>query len=209
MAKTREKVQQHGFWDQEVSLHKHDEICIWAFEHALDIFKAVCSKDFDRDWVKIDLLEEFRNDQNALAIAREFQKKNPRPLPRIKAKKLEYVLHSYSGYQNSVSKLVGYADLVIETEMPCLKEIIDYSSAPYGRSELKELKLQWSKGPSILVEAKSIMPTLGELMRQINLYRTAFFGEVVVVSPDDQFQSILAEQNVSFVLYAPVKSNAG
>lgn len=201
MAKTRAKVQQHGFWDPEVSVNKHDEICIWAHEHALNIFRAVCPKDFDRNWVKGDLPEELRSDQNALALAREFQEKTPRPVPRIKAKKLEYVLHSYSGYQDKVERLVGYADLLITTELPCLYPIRDYDSIAYGKSQLTGFRLQWNQGPSILVEAKSTMPTLGELMRQINLYRTAFRGLIVVVSPDDQFQSILADQDVSFIRY--------
>ncbi len=203
MAQTRAKVQQHGFWDPEVSVHKHDEICIWAHEHALDIFRAVCPKDFDRNWVTGDLPEEFKTDRNARALAREFQEKTPRPVPRIKAKKLEYVLRSYSGYQDKVEKLVGYADLLITTELPCLYPIRDNDSIRAGLHPLKGFQLDWDQGPSILVEAKSTMPTLGELMRQINLYRTAFGGLVVVVSPDDQFQSILADQNVSFIRYVP------
>lgn len=203
MAQTRAKVQQHGFWDHEVSVHKHDEICIWAHEHALDIFRAVCTKDFDRNWVTGDLPEEFKADQNARALAREFQEKTPRPVPRIKAKKLEYVLRSYSGYQDKVERLVGYADLLITTELPSLYPILDYDSIRAGRPLLTGFKLIWDQGPSILVEAKSTMPTLGELMRQVNLYRTAFGGLVVVVSPDDQFQSILADQNVSFIRYVP------
>ncbi|OYU44192.1 MAG: hypothetical protein CFE44_14255, partial [Burkholderiales bacterium PBB4] len=130
-----------------------------------------------------------------------FQEKTSRPVPRIKAKKLEYVLRSYSGYQDKVERLVGYADLLITTELPCVYPIRDFNSIAYGRSQLKGFELKWAQGPSILVEAKSMMPTLGELMRQINLYRTAFRGLIVVVSPDDQFQAILADQDISFIRY--------
>ena len=45
-------------------------------------------------------------------------------------------------------------------------------------------KLTWSSDEEarhILVEAKSVLPTVGELMRQIQLYRTAFRGKFVVV----------------------------
>jgi hypothetical protein len=53
----------------------------------------------------------------------------------------------------------------------------------------------------LLVEAKSVLPTVGELMRQIQLYRTAFGGKIVVVSPDDSYSNILSEQGVTFVKY--------
>ena len=67
------------------------------------------------------------------------------------------------------------------------------------------VELRWTtqRANRILVEAKSELPTLGELMRQINLYRTAFDGKVVVVSPDDTFADILKEQGVTFIKYAP------
>ena len=55
----------------------------------------------------------------------------------------------------------------------------------------------------VLVEVKSKLPTLGELMRQINLYRTAHKGPIVVVSPDDSFQELLAGQRVLFLKYEP------
>jgi len=54
---------------------------------------------------------------------------------------------------------------------------------------------------NILAEAKTKLPSLGELMRQIQLYRTAFYGHVVVISPDDSFAEILAEQDIVFIKY--------
>ena len=38
-------------------------------------------------------------------------------------------------------------------------------------------------------------------MRQINLYRTAFKGPVVIVSPDDSYADLLHEQGVLFIKY--------
>jgi hypothetical protein len=57
--------------------------------------------------------------------------------------------------------------------------------------------------PTMTPFACGHMPTVGELMRQINLYRTAFGGKFVVVSPDDSRADILKEQGVTFVKYAP------
>lgn len=34
MARAREKLPQIGFWDAEVALPKHDDICTWIYENA-------------------------------------------------------------------------------------------------------------------------------------------------------------------------------
>lgn len=42
------------------------------------------------------------------------------------------------------------------------------------------------------IEVKSELPTVGELMRQHNLYRQSC-SQVIVVVPDDRYAAILAE----------------
>ncbi len=44
------------------------------------------------------------------------------------------------------------------------------------------------------------MPSLGELMRQLNLYRLVY-RDVVVVSPDASYQDLLREQGMLFMPY--------
>lgn len=51
MAKSREKIQQIGFWDAEVSNASHDKVCLWAYENADLIVRAVFPKLFDRGWL--------------------------------------------------------------------------------------------------------------------------------------------------------------
>jgi len=205
MAKSREKIQQLGFWDTEVSKPDHDAVCLWAYENADSIFRTVCPERFDQPWLKDEVHFDYDNkDQSAIDLARAFTKANPRPNPRVFKKTLEYVLKSYTGYQDKMERIVGYADLLIETELPGVGP--RYKAATtWGADDIFDgFGLTWSRdreAPCILVEAKSVLPTVGELMRQIQLYRTAFRGKFVVVSPDDSYAQILAEQGVTFVQY--------
>lgn len=51
-----------------------------------------------------------------------------------------------------------------------------------------------------IVEVKSVLPTLGELMRQLNLYRQAY-PNVVLMAPDERYAELLKEQGVLFMKY--------
>lgn len=200
MAKSREKVQQLGFWDAEVSKPDHDAVMLWAYDNAEMIVRTVYPERYDQRWLKDEVLNNYGwNEPKFVQLAREFTDANPRPNPRICGKTIEYVLKSYTGYQDRMERIVGYADLLIETELPAVAvsdddtHIIQAWTKDLGRRQ---------RAPRVLVEAKSVMPTFGELMRQIQLYRTAFDGKMVVVSPDDQYASLLAEQGVTFIKYA-------
>lgn len=201
MAKSREKVQQLGFWDAEVSKPDHDTVMLWAYDNAEMIVRTVCPDRFDQPWLKDEVLHTYGWDNDRFVqLAREYTNANPRPNPRICQKTIEYVLKNFTGYQDRIERIVGYADLFIETELPAVvvsddnTQVIQVWTKDLGRGQ---------RAPRILVEAKSVMPTVGELMRQIQLYRTAFGGKIVVVSPDDQYANLLAEQGVTFIKFAP------
>lgn len=190
MAKSREQVQQLGFWDTEVSETPHDKIQIWAYENADYIFREVCPDLFEGGWRTGDPLRGYSGiSQRVREAAKVFAVQNPRPLPRIWRKDIEPVLTRRTGYQERNEQLVGYADLIFHTQTPIVTLIDDNDTIDIG----------WEHGPSLLLEVKSKMPTLGELMRQLQLYRTAFKGLLVVVSPDDRYASILGEQEVHFI----------
>lgn len=206
MAKSREKVQQLGFWDAEVSKPDHDTICLWAYKNAEMIFQAACPEIFDHPWLTDEVHLPDRKEDATRDQAKTFVNANSRPNPRITKKTLEYVLKSHTGYGGKLEKIVGYADIVLETEVPHIWATYKANPNGYGEDLFDGFGIGWSRridAPTILIEAKSVMPTVGELMRQINLYRTAFSGRFVVVSPDDSYADILKEQGVTFVKYAP------
>lgn len=221
MAKSREKTQQLGFWDPEVSTPVHDEIVLWAYRNADQILKAVCGEDYERPWDWVDFGHRYlpsfyingAEAQKEKAAAEAFMKDNPRPRPQVVGKTLEMVLKTRTGHKQNFEKIVGYADLVLEVEFPFLCEVT--AGDEVGKYTFVEIEVstggrgccKWphpSHTPSILVEAKSAIPSLGELIRQLNLYREAFTGPIVVVSPDARHAEILEEQGVVFVLFPSV-----
>lgn len=206
MAKSREKVQQIGFWDTEVKSPDHDNVCLWAYHNAEAIFRAAYPEQFERDWIAHDMDTPAHNDVQRESILRaswDFAKTTSRPNPRIAKRSLEYVLRSYTGVRGDIERIVGYADVLIETELP--KVGLTYTEQSDGRRDdvFSGCELTWStnRAPRILVEAKSVLPTVGELMRQLQLYRTAFGGRIMVVCPDDRYAQILKEQGVLFMQY--------
>ena len=207
MAKTRDKVQQIGFWDSEVKNPDHDAVCLWAYNNAEAIFRIAHPEEFDRDWEPQDIDSPPHNDSqrdSILEATRAFAKSNRRPNPRISNKSLEHVLRSYTGFRNDIERIVGYADLLIEIALPRVTHNYIEQRGKYPDYVFVDCDITWSsehRSPRIVVEAKSVLPTIGELMRQIQLYRTAFRGKFVVVSPDASYSQILAEQGVLFVQY--------
>ena len=116
MAKSREKIQQIGFWDAEVSKPDHDAVCLWAYENADLIFRACYPKIFDHTWLTNEASSQGVEGQSTIDQIKVFANANPRPNPRAFKKTLEYVLKSYTGYQDKMERIVGFADLLIETE---------------------------------------------------------------------------------------------
>ena len=212
MAKSREKIQQIGFWDAEVSNASHDQVCLWAYENADLIVRTAFPTMFDREWLdnEIHRVRHYNNDQSTIDMKNAFRAANPRPNPRIFNKTLEYVLKSYTGYQNKLERIVGYADLLIQFQLPTICPKYKPAAKVGEDDEFDGYELGWSNEtpreinyPIIIVEAKSVLPTVGELMRQIQLYRTALNCAYVVVSPDESYTKILAEQGVTFIKYSP------
>jgi hypothetical protein len=199
LAKGREKVQQQGFWDPEVSSPDHDTIVLWAYNNPELIVRAVHPELFDRPWRREDVRKGYCESPPGTPPANlvETERPNPRFICR-----LEHRLEYRHGYQDRNIQVVGFADLLIVSELPYIEE--RYLDKYGGQKELAERALIWScdHTPRVLVEVKSKLPTLGELLRQINTYRSAFMGKYVVVAPDDTYGEVLSEQGVHFIKYA-------
>lgn len=188
MSRAREKLPQIGLWDAEVPKPDHDAICLWVYENAETVVRAAFPK-FERDWREDDF--EDHGLQPPEGARERAQQRYPRPSPRVGGRTLEYVLQREAAYARGTGQIVGYADVMIQLELPAM--VVPQQGAEF------ELRWHQSERARVLVEVKSILPTLGELMRQLNLYRTAHHGPVVVVSPDARYAAVLAEQGIAFV----------
>ena len=202
MARAREKLPQIGFWDSEVALPKHDDICQWVYHNADKVLRAIHPEHFDRDWIREDFSDA--TGVSTTELGKEFLEKNPRPNPKVAKREIEPVLRSYSGHNNNYERIVGYGDVLLTYFLPKVANIYD-PNILINRDAVIGYQVSGYRY-QLMVEVKSALPTLGELMRQLNLYSTAFREKQAVVSPDDQFADILREQGYGFMLYNPSSS---
>ena len=115
-------------------------------------------------------------------------------------------IQSYSGYNRNVERIVGYGDVLLTYMFPTVGNIYDPTILS-NRDAVIGYQIS-GDGYQVLLEAKTVLPTLGELMRQLNLYATAFNGKQAVISPDDRYATILREQGYGFMLYKPANKSA-
>lgn len=192
MASAREKIPQLGLWDDEVPKISHDKIVLWAYQNAEFLLQSYLQAFPERDYRKA-LGDKWAGDGISYANAgkklSELPPLPPKPTTLVTSRELEKVITQHSEHGRSLPRILGYADLVIQWGDP--------------RAEWYAEKDKWvvtASTRSLLVEAKTTMPSLGELMRQINLYRQVY-GSVVVVGQEDSYAEILREQGVLFVKY--------
>lgn len=94
--------------------------------------------------------------------------------------------------------VAGFIDYLVEATLPVL-------SVGGERDQLK-----WVINPSpvkVYFEAKTKIPSIGELIRQINFYQSYEPGVYVVVSPDDSAEGTLRGQGIGFVKCPELLSN--
>ncbi len=86
--------------------------------------------------------------------------------------------------------VVGFVDLAVGVRMTRSATVIG-STTPIPSVEIQEI---------FFLEAKSGQIRLGELLRQINLYRAyGRDGYWVVVGPDDRYAELLRSQDIAFI----------
>ncbi len=142
--------------------------------------------------------EEIWKFEDRIRLLGEWRKLGTPPkMPPVKAYGIpqwEYIIENRNGYP------VGSIDLYVRINVPklCLT----------GEGDRKIVKKpEWSiftDTEKLFFEAKTKMPTLGELFRQLNFYKTAIQGLYVVVSPDDREAETIRKQGFGFI-HCPVK----
>lgn len=100
--------------------------------------------------------------------------------------------------------IVGYAHIVFSITTSGL-----HASTPpadnAGRPLVGTGKLDWFTFPTdprtIALDAKSTIPSLGQLIRDLNTYREWRNWPFVVVSPDARFADAIADEGFGFIEY--------
>ncbi len=154
----------------------------------------------------LELLKELHNKVTLL------EKLDPVPakpsLSNIK-KIWESPIKGYNDY------IVGFIDLKVIYDYP---ELI-LTGVTFSSNSDRISGITWSpkweirtiqqghypRADPIYFEVKTEIPSLGELIRQINIYREYGAKKIFVVSPDDRYVNVLEEQGIGFIKYTPNK----
>ncbi|KZC41079.1 hypothetical protein RHOFW510R12_00435 [Rhodanobacter sp. FW510-R12] len=199
MARSRDKVQQQGFWDAEVTKPGHDAVVVWVDDNADVVMRTAFPELYGRGWLADDVewgVDDARRAEAEVEVA-AFMEGMPRPDPRVRRTTWEHVLREEEMRPRYQPRSVGFADLIIEAERPMI--YVRQEDAPSRRLSLAIGWFRIGGHHGVLVEAKSALPTRGDLIRQLRHYGTVFRGPMVVVSPDDTYAKLLAAQGFRFV----------
>lgn len=104
--------------------------------------------------------------------------------------------------------IVGYADLVLSVQRTRLT-VCDFPQSEYGNFEPAEEFLEkcitwqkhWIEPRKIAFDAKSSIPSLGELIRQLRTYKEFCSWPFFIVSPDARFADQISDEGFGFIPY--------
>lgn len=194
MSKVRAQTiqQRFGFKDDDLKSPKHDQLMLDLTAAADDLVSEIVKPEWsDKD----------------IKNAKEHGVELP-PFPAISDISCEWEVPIVSrGYKSKY--IVGFADLVIAC---CIPRLEVWESSQRGGGWEREFGFK-PYIREIYFEVKSTIPSLGELVRQINMYREytphygqgdlgkEIFRQWAIVSPDGRFANQIAKLGFTFVKY--------
>ena len=195
-SKAKTLQERFGFKDPELSTPRHDQIMLWLDEQAEDVAATFTG----RVWPE-KMITCFRTEAEKVMGKLWEGLGNPpdRPSPTVTSKVWEYPI-------KNGNYLIGFVDMALFLRCPQLDVI------GIERSEHREPRRvhgdtpRWgvapgraSAQPSLLLEVKPEIRSVGEVVRQIRMYQAYQDSLFVVVCPDDRFREVLRGQGIGFV----------
>jgi len=224
--------QRFGFMDNDLKAPEHDEIMLWLNDNIYEIVsRQYWGTSWKEDYVLeqrtladsiIKAVLEEQESRRQSEWAREKADKRISELnawdglgdlPEVPELKLSI---TWESPVKSKEYIIGFIDMKVEWPSYSLAiggiERLKYQYSPSGQ-KLPPYRIQSDKLPHWIVreynqyllcfEIKTTIPSLGELIRQIHMYREYQGGKFVIVSPDDRFKETLKQQRISFLKYDP------
>lgn len=149
---------------------------------AKTIIEKAGFKDFDKGSPKHDEIQLWTYENAAKIIDELFikQKYNFRIMERKWEHEIIEEVHYYASNKKMV---VGFVDLFV--------------------SFLRDIDKEENIWPCVYFEVKTEIPSLGELLRQLNFYKVYLKSKptFVIVSPDERFEKVIQEQGFYFYKY--------
>lgn len=218
--------QRFGFMDNDLKSPAHDEMMLWLDKNAIRIIEELGlyepSWDANSGWSKIKdeakqavtyaiKFQNLTDRYSSAEIAAWYEciddyNTTPAYIDISESAKVKWeVVVKKQDYRSEY--IIGFIDLAVYfNQYHLCVSGIEWKSQPRpGRWELTEKRLpDWDTKyyqQAVYFEVKSTIPSLGELIRQINTYREYVKSPFVIVSPDDRFIEPLKSQGIRFYKY--------
>ncbi len=165
----------------------------------------------DAGAVEQPLTEEFtEQDTKRLEYMRNwngFENIPNRPRSVVQHTTWELPITNHSNtYESKSSKYpIGFVDMAVSYTL-YKPHVTGFKTSGHGQSILTEIANKIGVDFSgehqcVYIEVKTEIPSLGELIRQIQLYKEYNPGRYFVLAPDDSYRDVLSEQRIGFIQY--------
>ena len=194
--KTQTLQQRFGFDDKDLKTPVHDEIMLWLDTNLLNVLKTIGL---------IDIIKRRQQKaiENGIKSAKNDEIKKSTPIAPH-----EYDLSSFKIKKiweapiQDKTYVIGFVDFkaIIKFPITC---VVEHLSGNYYGAD----RYEWGSHEDEIIfnfEVKSTIPSLGELFRQIQLYKAYDNNSFVIVSPDDRFREQIESQGLTFLKYKSV-----
>lgn len=196
MPKATTLQQKLGFVDEDLKKPDHDKIMIWLDNQVEKSVKELIG--LANNWKGIYIDDEWCDLDIDLPGLPE------RPNPKVLTKQWEYpcnaLVKNRHRFMEKGNYTIGFIDMYVACEMP----ILHYYSIKSRFNDADSYRICTTKA-DLLFEVKTIIPSLGELLRQINLYKlhpqNDRWSQWYIVSPDDKFKPQIEAQDIKFIKY--------
>jgi hypothetical protein len=180
MLKTRATTLQAkmGFQDSDLTTPVHDAMMVWLDQNVEAWIVQRYGAQWDSERVNA-VIQEARSTYGKNVDDAWSSVPPPRRI-KIESKTWEKPVMARNGF------LIGFVDM----EVIAQRNVISISGYKWAE--------RW-ESETYFFEVKPTIPSVGELIRQVRMYQEYRNGKYVVVSPDDRFESILADQQIYFM----------
>lgn len=188
--KTQTLQQRVGFQDKDLTTPKHDEILSWLDSDLLNVLKitGIINIIKGRQQKGIEKFIKFKENNDIVKI--EPILPDEYDISKIKIKKIwEYPIQEKS-------YVIGFVDFRAIIKFPVTDLFKNINGGREWGSFDDEIIINF--------EVKSAIPSLGELFRQIQLYKVYDKNPFVIVCPDARFREQIESQGLTFLKYGNV-----
>jgi len=121
----------------------------------------------------------------------------PKPPVRITTKQWERPI-------KSKDYIIGFIDMAVFFELPVLDISIELAENGWNvKWEIRYSEYDgYGEKNRVYFEVKTEIPSLGELIRQVNMYKSYGARKIFVIAPDDTHANLLQEQGIGLIKFS-------